>query len=90
MLKFLQKIKLENLKKVMLETWRRAPLAMLISLAAFTLIVVQIRVEDISKYLEDNIDKAIFTLAVTFSFQWLCICILKLKISLGREEDFIS
>ncbi len=68
MLKFLQKIKLENLKKVIMETWQRTPLSMLISLAAFTIIVILIRVEDISLVLEDNLNKAVFTLVITFFF----------------------
>ena len=64
MLKFLQKINIKNFKKVITETFKRMPLAMLISIAAFILIVVIVRVDDMSQVLEDNLHKAVFSLIV--------------------------
>ncbi|MCD4705966.1 DUF4153 domain-containing protein, partial [bacterium] len=68
MLKFLQKINIKNFKKVITETFKRMPLAMLISIATFILIVVIVRVDDMSQVLEDNLHKAIFSLIVVFFF----------------------
>jgi len=68
MLKFLQKFKFDNFKKVLRIAFKRTPLSMFIALAVFILIVTMIRIEDMSRILEDNINKAIFTLIVTFFF----------------------
>lgn len=68
MLKILQKLKFDNLKNVLVNTFRRTPLSMLISILAFVIIVVLIRVDDMSLVLEDNLNKAVFTLIVTFFF----------------------
>ena len=68
MLKFLQKINIENFKTIIAKTYQRMPLAMLISVTTFILIAVIIRLEDISQILEDNLHKAVFSLIVAFFF----------------------
>ena len=68
MLKFLQKINIENFKKIITGVFERTPLSMLISIAAFVLIVALVRVEDMSYALENNLHKAVFTLIVAFFF----------------------
>jgi len=68
MLKILRKINIENFKKVIKEVFGRTPLAMLISITAFVLIIVLVRVDDMSSVLEDNLYKAAFTLIVAFLF----------------------
>ena len=68
MLKFLQKINIENLKKIITGVFERTPLSMLISIAAFVSIVALVRVEDMSYALENNLHKAVFTLIVAFFF----------------------
>jgi len=68
MLKFLQKINIKNLKRIIAETFRRMPLAMLISITTFILIVSIVRIEDMSQVLEDNLHKAIFSLITVFFF----------------------
>ncbi len=68
MLKILNKINLENLKKVFKETFERFPLSLLISSLVFVLLIIRIYFEDFSFNVENILDKSIFTLAVSFFF----------------------
>jgi hypothetical protein len=65
---FLKKINIENFKMAIAEIFRRTPLTMFISIAVFALLIIVVRVEDMSQMLENNLHKAIFSLSVAFFF----------------------
>ena len=65
---FLKKINIENLQKVLIETFVRFPLSFLISTAVLVLFVTRIALEDLPQNIENIFDKSLFTLVLTFFF----------------------
>jgi len=68
MLKFFQKINIENFKKIIIGVFKRMPLSMLISMVIFVLIVILVRFDDMNYMLKNNLNKAVFTLILSFFF----------------------
>gem|GEM_PF-5102026 len=68
MLNIFKKIRLENLKRVLKETFNRLPLSVLISLSIFVTLIIRIYIQDFGQDIENIIDKSIFALSVTFFF----------------------
>ncbi len=67
-MKFLKKFSINNLQKVLIETFSRFSLSFLISTTIFVLFVTRIAIEDMSPDIENIFNKSIFTLVLTFFF----------------------
>ncbi len=66
MLNILQKFSFKNFQTILIQTMRKMPLSVFFSLTAFVLIAVLIKLDNLNRTWEDNLDKAVFTLVVVF------------------------
>ena len=65
---FFRKINIENFRESIFGVFKRTPLSMFFALSVFVLIVVMIRVDDISQELKNILFKVVFSLGLSFFF----------------------
>ena len=68
MRKFISKLKFENLVIIIKAVFKRMPVAVLLSLSAFTVMSTLIAVEDFSQVIENNLVKLFITVILSFFF----------------------